>query len=251
MLLVQEWKELEEYDLRRSKRDESLSYIRARARSDPDRAVLDRYLGTDPDGRFATTDMVWAWRPVPTDQSIHFFGYLTFVRTYFVRGDTKGVQVLRREKRETLTLSRDVPKPITFHSQPLCTYYSDIPCDEDLLRFLKFRHRRHVLIGRRYVSIFEKSGDTNQAILDLWDWEVSHPYRMSRFRKKYSERESRKRYASSALRGIGLKWPYRIANKRREWPHILRDLGIVVEIIDREGWSVRGDYLCCRNYLSP
>ncbi len=71
-------------------------------------------------------------------------------------------------------------------------------------------------------------------ILKLRDWEAKHQYRMNRIESLYPDDpvyEKERRYAESAMRGIGLIWPGKPNDRRRDWPKCVEAIGLNVEIL--------------------
>ncbi|MCH7988931.1 MAG: hypothetical protein IID46_07235 [Planctomycetes bacterium] len=160
------------------------------------------------------------FQELPTSPTEHIRGYLDDDRCYIDSHTQDGDRMNAREVH-----------PGTFHSQPTKDLDSDIPGDDDLFDFLKFSHLRHIVVGRNYISELSKGPDTLRLSLKLWQWERDHPYQFSRIQHRHpsgNEREWRYRYSKTALRGIGLRWPYRRKEKRSRWLTILREFGIPV-----------------------
>ena len=131
----------------------------------------------------------------------------------------------------------------TFHSAPIDNPDSDIPTNADIYAFIKYGHRKHVVVGPRYISILSKTYAVLDKSRELWKWELDNPNAFTRIEKRVKKtrpgvsgnlHESRERFAKSALRGIELRWPSKKYQKRNKWPTLLtKVLGVHVERIDK------------------
>jgi len=81
--------------------------------------------------------------------------------------------------------SRDLPTAYTFHSQPTNDFYSDIPSVEDIYVFLRYRHQKHIILGRTSYTIFDKTEETLRSVISLYEWEKAHQYERARLRKRH------------------------------------------------------------------
>lgn len=158
---------------------------------------------------------------IPTSVSSHIRGHLVGTRSYTGRTGS-----------DDRLLLKDVAR-CTFHSQPTHSVDSDVPSHEDIFDFIKFSHLRHIVAGKTKISILDKSRQTLQLSLDLWSWESDkkNAYKLKRLIARHEEdtpQPIRNRYAKIALKGIGLQWPYASYAIRRDWPMLLRNLGVVV-----------------------
>lgn len=167
----------------------------------------------------------------PNYDRINSFHDLPPSSDYHIRGLVEGTKciTIRKKRDDGLMRTRTVP-PYTFHSQPSC----DVPTNGDLFDFLKYSHLRHVVVGPSQISILDKTRHTLDLSLELWKWEQANLYKRTRIERRHKEKpdttshEIRERYAKLALKGIGLRWPYRVHQVRRNWPAILNEFGIAV-----------------------
>jgi hypothetical protein len=70
----------------------------------------------------------------------------------------------------------------------------------------------------------------------LKSWEQQNRYRIFRIQTRHpseSPEQHFRRYASAALRAMDLEWPGKRSKRRKLWPHVLEQLGLVVTAIDR------------------
>lgn len=169
---------------------------------------------------------------LPCDSQCHIRGFVSPAHKYFyyVCGDESDARLPRQN---TPTPDIEPIKPIVFHAHPTNDQYSDIPAWEDVYDFLNWRHRELVVIGRKYVSRLIKNDATLPLIEKLWGWEATHPYKKSRLSRIHPAELLERKYAQSALRGIGIKLPPRASTRQRKWPGIFEALGIEVNQIKR------------------
>lgn len=141
----------------------------------------------------------------------------------------------------------NLPVDCTFHSQPSNDFYSDIPSVEDIFMFLRYRHQRHVVVGRTSYAIFKKTEATLPAIISLYEWEQRNKYQRVRLQKRHPPEPGRKRengwdiehrYITIALRNIGLRgpslWPTKLYLRRKVWLSGINPLGIAVSRLPRQ-----------------
>ena len=171
---------------------------------------------------------------LPTSRTFHLRGFLASREIWFRRGDQDDYLPLRFPKRSFSSLER--PKYVIFHSQPTECIYSEVPAREDIYWFIKFPHRVLMTVGRKRIGIFEKDERTEALAARLQSWEQQNSYRIFRIRTRHpseSPEQHFRRYASAALRAMDLEWPGKRSKRRKLWPHVLEQLGLVVTAVDR------------------
>ena len=171
---------------------------------------------------------------LPTLRTFHLRGFMASREIWFRRGDQDDYLPLRFPKRRFSSLER--PKYVIFHSQPTECIYSEVPAREDIYWFIKFPHRVLMTVGRKRIGIFQKDERTEALAARLQSWEQQNRYRIFRIRKRHpteSPEQHFRRYASAALRAMGLEWPRKRSKRRKLWPQVLDQLGLVVTAVDR------------------
>jgi hypothetical protein len=168
---------------------------------------------------------------LPTSPTCHLRGFLASREIYYRKGDQDNYWPLRFPK-----TTKDRPKYVIFHSQPTECIYSEVPAREDIYWFIKFPHRVLMTVGRKRIGIFRKDKRTEALAARLKSWEQQNRYRIFRIQTRHpseSPEQHFRRYASAALRAMDLEWPGKRSKRRKLWPHVLEQLGLVVTAIDR------------------
>ena len=83
------------------------------------------------------------YRLLPSAEDFEYGGYLTKTRIRYVAGGPEGAHT-------------DYTKPCTFHSHPTGAQYADVPSPADIYYFLKWRHRRAITVGARWIWVWTK-----------------------------------------------------------------------------------------------
>lgn len=123
------------------------------------------------------------------------------------------------------------------HCKPTEDRFSDVPDRSDLYLLCRSTVTQLAIAGKTQAAMITKGPQSPSFFDRLIDWELSHPYRRQRLKAKYPKLASwqvEERYSQSALRAIGLQWPGKPHERRRDWPECLREIGLEITLYDRD-----------------
>ena len=175
---------------------------------------------------------------LPRKAQQHFRGILDVGCSTYGRFDDTPRFFPARVKPLSYGLARIAEDTIICHTKPIGDRFSDVPDRWDLYFLLRYQFNHFGICGDRQSASITRTSATWDTILRLHNWEADHPHRRSRLRRLYRNRpayEIDERYAASALRGVGLVWPGKPHERRRDWVSCVRELGLEVTV----GESIR------------
>lgn len=140
---------------------------------------------------------------LPTAPNLEFGGYLTRTRIRFVHGGPTEVHL-------------DHSKDCVFHTHPLANPYADGPSDTDMYRFLRYRNRRAITVGRSIIWVFDKTPATLQTVRRLNTWEDDHQIRAMC-------EVGPDAYPGTALSALGLRKTRSLRTFFQTWPQLLKE----------------------------
>jgi len=187
-------------------------------------------------GRTPPAPRIGAVFSLPASPTFHLRGFLASREICYRKGDQDDYWPLRVPNLSFSSKNLERPKYVIFHSQPTECIYSEVPAREDIYWFIKFPHRVLMTVGRKRIGIFQKDERTEALAARLQSWEQQNSYRIFRIRTRHpseSPEQHFRRYASAALRAMGLEWPRKRSKRRKLWPQVLEQLGLVVTAVDR------------------
>ncbi len=170
---------------------------------------------------------------LPSSDKLHFRGFLIEGRSLWGRWLQTPEWYDEPEINSRVNLFEMWTDTIVCHTKPLEDEFVDVPDRFDIYRLLRCWPEDFGFAGKTMAAKISRTSSTNPTVLSLREWELAHPYRMSRLKKLYEKTrpafEYEHRYAASALKGIGLCWPNRACVLKKTWMKHLEDIGLEVE----------------------
>lgn len=122
---------------------------------------------------------------------------------------------------------------ILCHVKPMTDRFAGVPDRWDLFVLLRWNLEKLGMRTANKTILISRTKDAWHTVEKLMQWEIDHPYRRARLEQLYQNDSTRNvdvKYAESAMRGIGLKWPGKPHDRRKWWAECVRALGLAVEI---------------------
>lgn len=180
---------------------------------------------------------------LPFHPDCHFRGILWLEHCIYGRVQSDAAPLPPASDGEWYSFDFNPERHTLIHCKPTSDRFSDVPDRSDLYLLYRSTATQIAVAGKRQAAMITK-GEQSQDFFDrLIEWEQSHPYRRQRLEARYPTLASwqiQERYAESALRGLGLRWPGKPHERRREWPKCLEEIGLQVKFYERElCWRLR------------
>ena len=157
------------------------------------------------------------YRMLPSSPDFEFGGFITR-------------NAIRYEKCGAKSARTDFSEPCTWHSHPTDHPNCDIPSRKDIYQFLKWRHRRAITVGRRFIWVFDKSMRTVPIIRALHDWESRNM--LTRMRYWMGTAKEIDGYVHEVLAVLGLPQELPLEELSGKWHDLVVSLGIELTIIE-------------------
>jgi hypothetical protein len=168
---------------------------------------------------------------LPISEDLHFRGFLDEGRSLY--GDCRNEWFSPPTKRG----EGFVPGAgsILCHVKPMTDPFAGVPDRWDLFVLLRWNLEKLGMRTATGTILISRTKEAWPTVEKLMKWESDNPYRRSRLEKRYSSESTRTidiKYAESAMRGIGLKWPGKPHDRRKNWPDCVTALRLKVETKD-------------------
>ncbi len=148
------------------------------------------------------------YRLLPSLPDRELGGYLTRTRIHYVPGWSDGAYI-------------PAAQPCTWHAHADEDRWADVPSLRDVYSFLRYRHRRHILVGAETLVVFDKTTETLATVAKLNAWEARHLVATI-------AAVGLEEYPRAALEGVGLRLPRSRVEYQRVWPRLLTE-GLAIQ----------------------
>jgi len=131
---------------------------------------------------------------LPRAQNFEYGGYITRCGVYALRGDE-------------FSVSTSCNKDVVWHSHPYKSSGADYPSAIDLYSMVKWFPVRNVIVGGRYIWVFDKTRHTMPVLRALKVWEDTHFLDcLMESSSKHGYPRCTHEFAKVALKSIGLDY---------------------------------------------
>ena len=135
---------------------------------------------------------------LPSAKKFEYGGYLTESQIHFVKCEETSANTIKAN-------------PCTFHTHPtnLEGTVPDIPSENDIYSFLRWRHQRAITVGKNLIWAFDKTVETIPVIKQLEKWERANMIETFGQLTKDKVENEVAAYIPIVLKAMGLDWPDR------------------------------------------
>ena len=157
------------------------------------------------------------YRMLPSSPDVEYGGYITSTE-------------IRYQKCGKTWANTVFCQPCTWHSHPTAHPNCDIPSRQDIYQFLKWRHRRAITVGGRFIWVFDKSMKTVPIIRALHDWESRNM--ITRVRYWIETTQELDGYIAEVLDVLGLPSELQRDELSANWHDLVASLGIALTVLE-------------------
>ncbi len=162
------------------------------------------------------------YRRLPSAPDLEYGGYVTKTRIRYLACGPTSAETVQSQ-------------PCTFHSHPTSHRNADMPSDQDMYSFLKWRHLRMITVGAKWIWVWNKNRLVLGKVRQLLEWESEHLVEeMKRLSNKYPD-DFTTRYVRNVIKRLGMRWPRKRPAAPAAWSKLLQEgLGFRTMLIRRD-----------------